>query len=109
MIMQYRDSIVELINAHKYYLKLKKQGDYTDEVVEQVYTRTMIKNDKETIENCKNSVGITSLKTILANHPFVTNVDKELQQIEKEKQQDEEYSDFFNNSTEKKEKEEIDE
>lgn len=97
MIMQYRDSIIQLINAHKSYLKMKKLGDYTNESVEQVYTRTMIKNDKENIENCKNSVGITSLKTILANHPFVTNVDEELEQIKREEQEEEEYNNFFNN------------
>lgn len=96
-IKQFKNSIDELIHVYTQYLKISNQGTYDSDVdeVEQIYTRTMIKNDKETIENCKNSLGVTSLKTILENHPWVLDVDKELAKIKKEKQEDEEYSDTF--------------
>lgn len=68
--------------------------------VEQTWTRTRIRNDAELVSMCKNSVGIVSQNTILANHPFVTDIQKEIQQIEKEKQKEQEelerYSPFEN-------------
>ena len=42
----------------------------------------------KTIANIKNSVGIISNKTIISRHPWVTNVDRELSQIEEDKQSD---------------------
>lgn len=95
MILQFRDSIAELVEAYVKYLKITKQGDYSNEEVEQVYTRTMIKNDKELIENCKNSYGLTSLETILENHPFVTDIEKEKQRLKEEKKENEEYNGVF--------------
>lgn len=52
----------------------------------QTWTRTGIKNDSEQAEICKNSLNIVSLKTILKNHPLVDDVDAELKQLDKEKQ-----------------------
>lgn len=95
MILQFRDSIAELIEAFNNYLKITKQGDFSSEEVEQVYTRTMIKNDKETIENCKNSYGVISNETIWENHPWVADVEKEKQRIADEKAQFEEYNETF--------------
>lgn len=106
MIKQYYNSIEELIEAHKLYLKKAKKLDYTEENVEQIYTRTMIKNDAETIENCKNSVGIVSNKTILKNHPWVSDVEAEEKQIKKEEAEDMEYNDTFQKLTKEGEKNE---
>ncbi len=56
--------------------------------VEQVWTRTRIKNDTELAQICRDSVGIISKRTILANHPFVgIDVEKEIEQIRQEEQQ----------------------
>ena len=41
-------------------------------------------NESQVITDCKNSVGVISTKTIVANHPYVTDVDEELKQIEAE-------------------------
>ncbi|MBC3804585.1 phage portal protein [Acetobacterium fimetarium] len=48
----------------------------------QTWTRTAITNDTEAAEICKGSYGILSDKTILANHPFVENVQAEIKEIE---------------------------
>ncbi|MCI8489002.1 MAG: phage portal protein [Lachnospiraceae bacterium] len=53
----------------------------------QTWTRTCIKNDTETAQICRDSVGIISKKTILKNHPFVEDCDKELEQLEKEEEE----------------------
>lgn len=63
--------------------------------VNQTWTRTRIKNDTELSEICKNSVGIVSRKTILANHPFVENVQKELKQLEAEEKEENSYQNAF--------------
>lgn len=56
--------------------------------IEQAWTRTRIRNDTELAQICRDSVGIVSKRTILANHPFVgIDVEKELEQIRKEEEQ----------------------
>ncbi len=52
--------------------------------IDQLWTRTCIKNDTEQAQICRDSVGIVSRKTILKNHPFVEDVEAELKQLEKE-------------------------
>lgn len=64
-------------------------------VITQTWTRTRIKNDTELVNMCKNSVGIVSKKTILANHPFVESAEEELKQIEKEEQEEQEKSQIY--------------
>ena len=44
--------------------------------------------------NAKNSVGVISKETIVSNHPWVTNVQDELERIEEERQ--EEFNSYFN-------------
>jgi SPP1 family phage portal protein len=70
------------------YLKDNKKGDFTDRPVEFVFNRDIFINEDAKIENCVKSVGIISNKTILARHPWVTNIEHELKQIEEDKQAD---------------------
>ena len=63
----------------------KNIGDFEDERVEFVFNRDIYINQSDSISNCQASVGILSQETILANHPWVTSVKKELQRVEKEK------------------------
>lgn len=61
----------------------------------QTWTRTRIKNDTELVNMCKNSVGIVSKKTILANHPFVESAEEEMKQIEKEEVEEQEKAQVY--------------
>ena len=61
-------------------------ADYTEEEVEFVFNRDIFINEDAKIDNCVKSVGIISNKTILARHPWVTNVEHELAEIENDKQ-----------------------
>lgn len=63
-------------------------ADYTEEDVEFVFNRDIFINEDAKIDNCVKSVGIISNRTILARHPWVTNVEHELSQIEEDKQAD---------------------
>ena len=60
-------------------------SDYTENPVEFVFNRDIFINEDAKIDNCVKSVGIISNKTILARHPWVTNVNHELALIEEDK------------------------
>ena len=55
--------------------------------------------ESQVIADIKNSVGILSKETLVAQHPYVTNVEEELKKIEKEEQQQQEQAmnDYFGN------------
>lgn len=54
----------------------------------QTWTRTSVRNETELASISQQSVGILSLKTVLSNHPWVTDVDQELKQLEEQKQKE---------------------
>lgn len=68
------------------YLIHQGNEDYSKEEVSFVFNRDIFINEDAKIENCKKSVGIISNKTIVARHPWVTNLEHELNQIEEDKQ-----------------------
>lgn len=62
--------------------------DYSGEQVDFIFNRDIIINESDVINNAKASVGIISDETIIANHPWVTNVQSELERIEAQRQRD---------------------
>lgn len=46
-----------------------------------VFNRDMEINETEVITNCQNSMGVLSKKTIVTNHPWIKDVEAELEQI----------------------------
>lgn len=64
----------------------QRKGDYENEKVEITFSTDLPMDETTKINNLKNSVGLISDKTILANHPYVTDVQAELDQMEEEKQ-----------------------
>ena len=70
------------------YLKQQGKGDFTNEKVEFVFNRDIFINEDAKIQNCVASAGIISKKTILARHPWVTNLERELAQLEEDKQEE---------------------
>lgn len=68
------------------YLIHTGNADYSEEDVSFVFNRDIFINEDAKIENCKKSVGIISNKTIISRHPWVENLEHELQQIEEDKQ-----------------------
>lgn len=67
----------------------------------QTWTRTAVHNEAELASIAQQSTGTLSRRTILANHPWVTDADKELEQLEKEEEEAREkadqYKDAFQN------------
>lgn len=67
-----------------------KQQDINFEEIEfdVIFNTDGIINESDVINDCKNSVGIISDETILANHPWVTDLDKEKDRVEAQKEAD---------------------
>ena len=69
-----------------HYLIHQGESDYTEEEVTFVFNRDIFINEDAKIDNCAKSKGIISDKTLLTRHPWVTNLEHELRQIEEDKQ-----------------------
>jgi SPP1 family phage portal protein len=76
--------LYEFVNVYK---KIKAQTLEDVENLNIIFNKKMIFNESEMIENVVKSDGIISKKTNISNHPYVTNIDDELEQIEKEEAQ----------------------
>lgn len=76
------DEVLFFITAH---MANTGMGDFTSETIQIVFNRDMIINEAGAIEMCKNSTGVISRKTIVANHPWVKDVEKEIAQLDKER------------------------
>ena len=60
------------------------KGDFTEETLEFVFNRNIFINQSQRITDCQISSAILSKKTVLAHHPFVKNVERELRQLEED-------------------------
>ena len=69
----------------QYFIHIGK-GDYTKEQVEFIFNRDIFINEDAKIQNCIQSKGVISTKTLLSHHPWVTNLERELAQLEEDKQ-----------------------
>lgn len=58
------------------------------DIVEIIFNRDITINEMEAIEECEKSKGVISTKTILANHPWVTDAEEELKALEEEQEKD---------------------
>ena len=67
--------------------------------LEVIVDRDTVVMESQVIADIKNSVGILSKETLVAQHPYVTNVEEELKKIEKEEQaqQEQAMNDYFGN------------
>ncbi|MBB6632773.1 phage portal protein [Cohnella thailandensis] len=71
------------INAH---LANSGAGDFEGEKVTFIFNRDILINETEAINNAKSSVGVISDETIVANHPWVTDAQDELDRIKEERE-----------------------
>ena len=68
------------------YLQASGKGDFSGESFSIQFNSDMPVNESEIITGIMASRGLVSDRTLLAQHPYVENVDKEIEQIEEEKQ-----------------------
>ena len=71
-------------------------GDFTNEEVEVIFNRDMMVNESQIITDINNSAAILSKKTCISQHPYVTDVEAELEQIKSEQEEAmEQFGDAF--------------
>jgi len=58
-----------------------------DDSFTQIWTRNAVRNELEQTQIAGQSGGIISKQTIVANHPWVDDLAKELQQLDEEEQE----------------------
>jgi SPP1 family phage portal protein len=65
------------------YLQLTNKA-VSDKEITIVFNRDIVINESTAITDCMNSKGIISDRTIVANHPWVTDLDDEIEQMKAE-------------------------
>lgn len=65
------------------------------DVINQTWTRTSVSNGVELAAIAKDSIGVISRKTIIKNHPWVEDPEKELEQLEAEEREEEKKQDSY--------------
>lgn len=86
METEYQASMEELLwflNMHLFNIGM---GDFEQEEVEIIFNRDMMLNEGEVIDNISKSVGIISDETLVAQHPWVDDVQAELERLDEQKQ-----------------------
>ena len=94
---EFQASFEDLLWFVANHLKNTGQGDFLNEKVEVVLNRDILVNESQAITDIKNSVGIISEETILAQHPWVTDVQAEQERLKKEREEKiktEDYGEF---------------
>ena len=87
-IEQHLTRLRAAIYEFKQDLMLKGEGDFTEAAIDVVFNTDITINETETISNIRNSVGIVSNKTLLDQHPYVTDTQEELKQLDQEAQEE---------------------
>ncbi len=92
MEVEFQAALEQLLWFVKAHLANTGVGNFEDSQVSFVFNRNMMMNQSELINNARNSEGIISDETILAHHPWVTDVAAELERVKKQKEKNmEEY------------------
>lgn len=53
-----------------------------------IFNADAIINETDVVANCKNSVGVISDETIIANHPWVTDLDREIERVRAQREEE---------------------
>jgi SPP1 family phage portal protein len=62
-------------------------GDFEDVEYEIIFNRDIMISESDVINNIKNSVGILSDETLIAQHPWVDDPDAEMKRVKKQKEE----------------------
>ena len=81
---EYQAAFEELLWFVNQHLINTGAGNFTDESVEIIFNRDMMVNESQIITDLNASSGILSHRTLVANHPYINDVDAEMEQIKNE-------------------------
>lgn len=88
MINEFTDAIKDLIWFVQTDIQMKGKGDFTNEEFMINFNTTTIVNEREIVEEARNSLGIISDETIIANHPWVLDTTAEMKRIEEQRERE---------------------
>lgn len=86
MERKFRKSVKRLLWFTTEYINIIDNKDYDNTTVQVTFRKTMITNDEEDVKIAKESKGIISDETIIANHPWVEDVAVEKERLEKQEE-----------------------
>lgn len=86
METELQDSFEEILWFVNVHLFNTGQGDFAGENINIIFNRDMLMDEGAIISNIRNSEGILSNQTLVAQHPWIKDVEDEMQKIEEEKQ-----------------------
>ena len=78
------EELLWFLNCH---LANTHVGDFEGEDYEIIFNRDIMISESEVINNIKNSVGILSDETLIAQHPWVDDPNAELEKVKKQKEE----------------------
>jgi SPP1 family phage portal protein len=81
------DFVKELAWFCNEYLRMTGQKQDVIKDINMIFNRSIIINTKEIIDGVVASKGIISDRTAISNHPWVTDVDEEIKQMKKEREE----------------------
>lgn len=86
METEYQAAFEDLLWFVDQYLASTGQGDYEQDEVNITFNRNILVNETELIDNCMKSVGLLPTKLIMEKHPWVTDVENTMQELDDEQQ-----------------------
>ncbi len=90
METEFQASFEELLWFVRCHFSNAKIGDFDLDNLEVIFNRDLPMVESEVINNIRNSVGILSDETLVAQHPWVDDVELELKRLAKQKQEEQE-------------------
>lgn len=87
MANEFAASLDQLIWFVKVDMVNKGIGDFMESDYDIIFSADSIVNEVEVIESAAKSVGIISDETIVANHPWVTDTEAEMERLKKQKEE----------------------
>ena len=86
------EQLIWFINCH---LANTHVGDFEGEELEIIFNRDIMINESQVIEDIKNSQGLISDETLVAQHPWIDDPDEEMERLKKQKEAEVDlYGDF---------------
>lgn len=89
------EQLMWYVNAH---LFNTGQGNFEQEDLEVIFNRDILISESESIANCQASAGILSDETIIGQHPWVDDPEKELERLNQQRQKEREEAEQYTNA-----------
>lgn len=87
MARKFSAAIKEFIRFLTIYMQAKGEGSFDPSQVSVVFNKSMLMNTLEQTQIAQASQGIISQETIMSNHPWVEDVDKEKEKMDEEREE----------------------